>query len=193
MARRITIIEGHPDADASRFGRALADAYARGAEAGGHEVRQIRVAELEFPVLRSRREWVECPPAPAIRQSQEAIAWSDHVVILYPLWLGTVPALLKAFFEQVMRPGFAVGKLIEGKPGPKLLAGRSARVVVSMCMPALVFRCFFSHGLRVVKQSILGFCGINPVSATLIGMVGEKDAKLDKWIDRMEALGRVGR
>jgi putative NADPH-quinone reductase len=28
-------------------------------------------------------------------------------VIIYPLWLGAMPALLKGFFEQVFRPGFA--------------------------------------------------------------------------------------
>ena len=46
----------------------------------------------------------------AIAAAQADIQWADHVAIFYPLWLGTMPALLKAFLEQVMRPGFALGE-----------------------------------------------------------------------------------
>src|SRR3546814_9849412 len=60
-------------------------------------------------------------------------SWADHLVILYPLWLGDVPALLKGFLEQILRPGFAID---EGSTGmsAKLLTGRSARIIVTMGM-----------------------------------------------------------
>src|SRR3546814_3060446 len=65
-------------------------------------------------------------PADAIHKAQADIRWADHLVILYPLWLGDVPALLKGFLEQILRPGFAID---EGSTGmsAKLLTGRSAR------------------------------------------------------------------
>ena len=34
------------------------------------------------------------PPAD-IRAAQDDIRWAEHVVLIYPLWLGTMPALLK--------------------------------------------------------------------------------------------------
>jgi putative NADPH-quinone reductase len=55
-ARRILLIEGHPEAGARHLNHVLADAYADGAEAGGHTVRRVVVAELDFPLLRSAQD-----------------------------------------------------------------------------------------------------------------------------------------
>jgi putative NADPH-quinone reductase len=94
-----------------------------------------------FPLLHNAQQWQWQPPAESIAAAQQAITWAGHVVILYPLWLGDMPALLKAFFEQTLRPGFAIGKAAPGRLPKKLLAGRSAHVVVTMGMPAASCRC----------------------------------------------------
>src|SRR5918995_2622225 len=135
MPKRIAIIQGHPDPDRSRFCRALADAYAEGAADAGHQVRRIEVAELDFPLLRTKEDFQSGAAPAAIRQAQEAIGWAEHLLIVYPLWLGSMPALLKAFLEQVFRPGFAMGKADEEKGWSKRLAGKSARIIVTMGMP----------------------------------------------------------
>ena len=106
MARRISIVQGHPDPSGGRLCHALADAYAGGAEGAGHEVRRVEVARLEFPLLRTQAEF-EAGAAPPEIQIAQAIHWAEHLVIVYPLWLGTMPALLKGFLEQAFRPGFA--------------------------------------------------------------------------------------
>jgi putative NADPH-quinone reductase len=49
-----------------------------------------------------------------------------------------MPVLLKAFLEQVMRPGVALECRKHGFPRG-LLAGHSARLVVTMGMPALIY------------------------------------------------------
>jgi putative NADPH-quinone reductase len=56
----------------------------------------------------------------------ESIKWCEHLVLVMPLWLGTMPALLKAFLEQVMRPGFAFQYGPRGGAPTLLLKGRSA-------------------------------------------------------------------
>ncbi|HEY6125371.1 MAG TPA: NAD(P)H-dependent oxidoreductase [Steroidobacteraceae bacterium] len=171
MKKRILIVDGHPDAARVRFVHALADEYARVAEASGHTVRVVKLAELEFPWLHSAGEFAGTPP-PAIVEQQERLRWADHLVIVYPLWLGSMPALLKAFFEQVMRPGFAFayGK---GRGLPrKLLAGKSARIVVTMGMPSLFYRLYYrAHTVRSLARNILGFVGFKPVRISLIGSV----------------------
>jgi putative NADPH-quinone reductase len=122
------------------FCHALADEYAKGCEDGGHEVRRIEVARLEFPWLRTKDEFEKGTPPDSIKQAQDAIRWADHLVIFYPLWLGSMPALLKAFLEQVFRPGVAFEYRAQGKMAKKLFTGKSARIVVTMGMPALVYR-----------------------------------------------------
>jgi putative NADPH-quinone reductase len=147
------------------------------------------VAELDFPVLRSKQDWDTGQVPAAIAGAQETIRWAQHLLIIYPLWIGSMPALLKAFFEQALRPGFAM--LNSPKGGwTKLLSGRSARVVVTMGMPALVYRVWFgAHGLKSLSQN-LSLVGIAPTRSTLIGMIeGMNEVKRRRWLKRLCSLG----
>ena len=189
-ARKILIIDGHPDPDPRRFVHALARAYAKGA--ADYEVRVLRLAELDFPLLRKAKDWMESAPPPAIATAQADIQWADHLVILYPLWLGDVPALLKAFLEQTMRPGFALSYREHGFP-KKLLAGRTAHIVVTMGMPAFFYRLFYgSHSVKSLERNILKFVGIKPIARTVIGMVEASAKKRREWLGKLEAFGAAG-
>ncbi|MES2356438.1 MAG: NAD(P)H-dependent oxidoreductase [Pseudomonadota bacterium] len=145
MARRIAVIQGHPDPHDKHFGHATAVAYAKGAESVGHEVRFIYVAKLDFSFLHTKEEFEKGTPVDAIRLAQETIHLAEHLVVSHapralhtalrlgcagarefitgssnhhPLWLGTMPAILKAFLEQTLRPGFAFA-YADGKGMPK--------------------------------------------------------------------------
>ncbi|GEO15463.1 NAD(P)H-dependent oxidoreductase [Microvirga aerophila] len=160
---RIVIIQGHPTSESRHFCHALADAYAEGAIAGGHQVRFIKVSELDFPLLRSKDDWESTAAPPAIAAAQQALAWAQHVVIVYPLWLGGMPALLKGFMEQAFRPAFITGGAGAGTSWKTALKGRSSRIVVAMGMPAVAYRWYFgAHSLRSLKRSILSLVGIGP-------------------------------
>lgn len=195
MSKRIVIVQGHPDAHARHFGHALADEYAKGCEDGGHEVKRIEVATSEFPLLRTKEDFEKGVPPDSIKQAQDVIKWADHLVIIYPLWLGSMPAILKAFLEQVLRPGFAFEYQPSGGMAKKLLSGRSARIVVTMGMPAFVYRWIFgAHDLKSLKRNTLWFCGVGPVKATIIGNVeGMSDQKRMGWLDELRGLGMLGK
>ena len=195
MGKRIVIIQGHPDASVRHFGHALADEYAKGAEDGGHEVRRIDVAKLDFPLLRTKEDFEKGAPPESIRQAQDAIRWADHLLFIYPLWHGSMPALLKAFIEQVFRPGFGAEYQESGRLPKKLLAGKSARIVITMGMPAFAYRwVFFAHSLKSLKRNILGFCGIAPIRSTIIGSIEALNEKRRAgWLDEMRGLGELGR
>jgi putative NADPH-quinone reductase len=195
MPKHIVIIQGHPDAQARHFGHALADEYAKGGEDGSHEVRRIEVAKLDFPLLRTKEDFEQGTLPDSIKDAQNAIMWADHVVIIYPLWHGSMPALLKAFFEQVFRPGFGAEYQKSGRWPKPLLTGKSARIVVTMGMPAFAYRWFFlAHSLKSLQRNILSFCGIGPIKTTLIGNVEGMDEKQRmEWLDEMRGLGQLGR
>ena len=185
---RILIIDGHPHTAPDHFIHASADAYAAGA-GGRHETRRINVAELDFPLIRSQGEWKDGPVPPAISEAQDALRWADHVVILYPLWLGDVPALLKGFLEQVARPNFAFRYTDNGLP-EKLLKGKSARIIVSMGMPALFYSLVYrAHSVKSLKRNVLGFVGFKPVRYSIIGAVEGKASHRVKWLERLRRLG----
>lgn len=195
--QRILLIQGHPDAVAPHLCHTLAEAYAEGALAAGHDVRWVDVAKLDFPLLRSQQAWEHGALPAALQTAQDDIAWAEHLVLFFPLWLGDMPALLKGFLEQVARPGFAfkAGNSNGGGNafGHKGLAGRSARVVVTMGMPAMVYRWYFrAHSLKSLERNILGFVGIAPVNETLVGMVDKLgEAGVKKWQGKMRVLGRA--
>ena len=190
--KNILLIQGHPDSCQDHLCHTLADAYASGATDGGHNLRYSMVAQLDFPLLRNQREWEQSEAPAALRQVQEDIRWAQHLVLVYPLWLGDMPALLKGFLEQVARPGFAFARDRLSPLTNKPLAGRSARVIVTMGMPALVYRWYFrAHSVKSLKRNILRFVGIAPVHETLIGMAGSPHADtIADWVGKMEELGR---
>lgn len=190
---KIVIIQGHPDPAGGHFGHALADAYAGGVRDAGHEVETIEVAGLDFPLLRSKDDWTGSQPTADIARCQQLIEAADHIVVFYPLWLGTLPAILKAFFEQVFRPEYAISMDSETGKWKRLLKGKSARVVVTMGMPALAYRLLYrAHSLKSLERNVLKFVGIDPVRETLIGMVESSERAREKDLKALARLGRRG-
>jgi putative NADPH-quinone reductase len=189
---RILIVQAHPDASARHLCHALAEAYAEGARTAGHELRVLEIARLDFPLLRSQQAWEKEPVPEGLAAAQQDIAWAQHIVIVFPLWLGDMPALLKGFLEQVARPGFAFHPEGKNPLANKGLIGRSARVVVTMGMPALIYRFYFrAHSLKSLERNILGFVGIAPIHETLIGRIGDLgDKQRADWLAKLEKLGQ---
>jgi putative NADPH-quinone reductase len=192
MTRRIAIIQGHPDPAGHHLLHAMAEAYAEAATSAGHDVRRIEVGKLEFPLLRTQAEFETGALPAALAQAQEDMRWSEQWVFLFPLWHGTMPALFKGFLEHIFRPGFAMAYRKEGFP-KRLLAGHSARIVVTMGMPVLLYRWYFgAYGLRAFERSMLSFAGIKPVRESLYGLTFADEKKRARWIMDMRKHGARG-
>ncbi len=192
MPKRITVIQGHPDAQTPHFCHALADAYIAGAKAAGHEVQCIEVAALEFPLLRSKEDFEKGAPPPSIVAAQEKIRWAEHVMVVYPLWMGFMPAVLKAFLEQTFRPGFAFEEGASGRPPRPLMKGKSARMIVTMGMPSFYYRLVYrSHSVKALGTT-MNFTGFKPIASTIIGSVDDPDGQdaRAEWLEKMSSLGR---
>lgn len=191
-ARKIAIIDAHPDPDPARYVHALADAYGAGARGTGHEVRQVMLGDINIPILHSLKDWTQHDAPADVKPGQDAILWADHIVFLYPLWLGDMPALLKAFLEQALRPGAALQYGDSAAP-EKLMKGKSARLVVTMGMPAIFYRAYYgAHSVRSFKRNILELVGIDPVETSLIGNVEGSAKHRERWLERMTEYGAAG-
>jgi putative NADPH-quinone reductase len=192
MAQSILVIDGHPDSAPTRYCHALAVAYAEGARAMGKPVRLLKLSDLMVEPLRNAQEFSSAPNDAGLLSAREDIEWADHVVLVFPLWLGAMPARLRAFFEQAARGGFVaeVGA-IGWKPH---LRGKSARIIVTMGMPAFAYRLMFGgHGVKALERSILGFAGMGPIRETLFGAIeAVDDAERRRRIDHVRSLGERG-
>jgi putative NADPH-quinone reductase len=192
MTKRIVIIQGHPDPAGHHLLHVMADAYAQSATAAHHEVRRIEVAKLNFPLLRTQVDFETGALPVDLVQSRDDMRWAEHWVFLFPLWHGTMPALFKGFLEHIFRPGFAMEYRKRGFP-KRLLAGRSARIVVTMGMPVLMYRWYFgAYGVRSFERSMLSFAGIRPIRESLYGLTFADEKKRTRWIEDMRRHGRRG-
>jgi putative NADPH-quinone reductase len=172
MRKHILVINGNPDPGPERLSSALASTYAGAAAEAGYSVAQLNLGEMDFPLLSHSADFLQAPLDPDILQARDEIRRADHLVFIYPLWLGSAPALLKAFMEQVSRAGFALTQGTGGFPKGQL-KGKSARIMVTMGMPALAYRLLYgAHGVKAFNRSILGIAGVRPIATSYFGAIG---------------------
>ncbi len=157
----VLVILGHPRKDS--FCNALADAYTKGAVQIGAEIKRLDLSDLQFN-LNVTRESPESQPAEEdLVMAKEAILWADHLVFVYPVWWGTMPALLKGFLDRVFVPGFAFYELAQDDY-KKLLVGKTAQLLITMDTPVWIYKLFIkAPSTHAMKVATLQFCGVSPV------------------------------
>ena len=194
MSKRICLINGHPDPSPDRFCHALATAYQTGAQAAGHIVDRFDAGAMEFGFLNSPEEFETKPPV-VFDPVRTAMTEADHLVLIYPLWLGEIPAKTKAFFEHVASGEFFLATSANGAGWPaQRMKGKSARLIVTMGMPGFAYRLLFgAHSVKALEAGLLKISGFNPVRHTVFGGVQISDKTRLSMIEKTRALGRAAR
>ncbi|WP_455824228.1 NAD(P)H-dependent oxidoreductase [Pseudomonas graminis] len=188
MTQRTLVILGHPSR--TSFCGALADTYLHAAKNAGHEVRVLSLGEMAFdPVLHHGYTHIQALE-PDLLHAQSDMLWATHLVFVFPVWWGGIPALMKGFIDRTFLPGFAfkyrVGKLFPDK----LLHGRTAHLLVTLDTPPWYYRWIYRmpaiHQIRIMT---LAFCGITPTKTLMFGPVlGSKPKQREKWLTQTAAL-----
>ncbi len=191
--KRILVVVGHPSAVVASYGTVVAESYGDAARLAGHEVRLLYLDKIEFdPVLRSSRADAQ-PLEPDLLAAQQMIEWAGHITFVYPIWWGSIPALLKGFLDRAFTPGFAF-KYQSGKAFPQpLLKGRSAHLVITMDSPPWYFRWLSgAPGLHQMKKSTLEFCGVTPVKTLMLGpIIGSAPRQREVWLLKARAFASL--
>lgn len=189
MTAKILMVNGHPDAES--YCSALCNAYTEGALTSSAHIEELHLHELNFELslqfgYRQRTELEE-----DLIRAQELIKWADHIVFVYPLWWGSMPALLKGFVDRVFLPGFAFKYRENSSLWDKLLTGKTAHLIITTDTPSWYNRLIYQQsGQKIMKRNILQFCGINKVRISEIGPI--KPSKLDtrlQWLEKVKRLG----
>jgi NAD(P)H dehydrogenase (quinone) len=188
--KKILIINGHPDKQS--LCSELAIKYKKGADLAGAECKLVNLADLEFNPSLSNGYRKRTELEPDLLMMQQEILKAEHIVLVYPNWWGTYPALLKGFLDRILLPGFAFSYRENSVLTNKLLKGKTARLVVTMDSPSWYYSLFLnSPGHTTMKKGILGFCGIKPVKVTSFGPVrNSAENKRKEWMQKVELLGK---
>lgn len=111
-------------------------------------------------------------------------------------YLSTVAWRHASSYQSVFGTSAATGLRlrVRGRPptGEKGLTERTARVVVTMGMPAVIYRHLYrAHSIKSLERNVLGFVGFSPVRETLIGGVETmSEQKRNEWFRKLHKLGK---
>ncbi len=95
--------------------------------------------------------------SPDNQKMQQHIKEADRLIFIYPIWWGSMPAILKGWFDRILTPGFAFkyqGVIPIG------LLNKKAIVFMTSGGPGLYYFLTGFRNHKVIKNDILRFCGI---------------------------------
>ena len=142
MYRQVLVVLGHPCSDSLCAG--LATAYADAARAAGAQVRVLRLGSLVFdPLLHAGYRQVQTLE-PDLVAAQQDILWAQHLVWVYPIWWGAMPALLKGFIDraQIFWEQRREGTRTPRRPAHAVLCAARTRGDRLFEANLLILRCF---------------------------------------------------
>lgn len=173
---RTLIILGHPDKKS--LCHSIAENYEKGAREKGGEVVRLNLGDISFnPNLRNGYRTI-LNLEPDLVEAQAHIKWANHIVIIFPVWWGSVPAILKGFLDRVFLPGFAFKYRENSHQWDKLLTGKSGRLIVTSDAPVWwLYLTYFHPAVNMMKKAVLEFCGVSPVEVMSFGSIKDASEK----------------
>lgn len=191
MQKNVLVVLGHPDANS--YTGQVADSYQLGAEEAGHTVTRVNLGELQFdPILHHGYSQIQ-ELEPDLLDLQEKFKAADHIVIIYPNWWCTMPALLKGLFDRFWLPGFAFNFDKKTKKLIKRLGGKTAHVIIVMGTQSPMGTWWqFGDYTNEIQYGILEFAGIK-TKVTAYGPAERvSDAVRANWLKEVAKLGQRG-
>ncbi len=189
--KNIVLLCGHPDTDS--FSAMMTDHYQAGAEDAGHTVSRVNIGELHFdPVLHKGYKEIQALEPDLIELQNKFLA-ADHIVIVYPNWWCTMPAVLKGLFDRFWLPGFAFNINKETKKIDRHLSGKTGRIIILSGLHS-PFMTWWKFGdfTNEIQYGIMEFSGIR-TEVTAFGPSEKVDETTrNKWLKEVEKLGKKG-
>ena len=115
---------------------------------------------FKFDEVNKRRDLAQVSD---MKKYRDLISEANHLIFIFPIWWGGMPAILKGFIDRVFAAGFAYSYKKTGLSGH--LNGKSAWIITTHNTPAPFLPFVQDYG-KVLKNQILKSCGITPVKLT---------------------------
>jgi len=124
------VVYAHPVPDS--FNAAVHARLLSGLREAGHEVRDLDLYRLGFVPAMSeaeRRDYMtRGTNAVPVAEHLEHLRWAEGLILVYPTWWYSLPAMLKGWLDRVWVPGVAFE--VGGRVGLKPLLSRVRRIGV---------------------------------------------------------------
>ncbi len=159
---RYLIIYCHPLRDS--YTHALSDGVAQALQASGHavEITDLYREGFEPAMTAHERQSYFRPPYDyaAVAVHVERLRRAEGIVLCFPQWWYSMPAMLKGYIERVWGPGIAFEHLAHGGIRPRLTHIRVFGVVTTYGSPWWVTRLWAGDPARaLLMRTIKPLCG----------------------------------
>ena len=143
--KKILVINANPKSDS--MCKSIAQQYSHVA-GSKHELKQVDIGDMEFEINLMEGFNEVLPLEDDLLNFQDMVRWSEHIVIVSPVWWGTIPAKFKGVIDRAFLPGFAF-KYIDGKEIVKSCLDRG---LIINCTRDTILR--FLPPINVKKEDI---------------------------------------
>ena len=191
------IVYNHPHEGS--FCSAIREAVENGLKTGGHEYKVIDLDKDGFdPVMRAKdlKAFVTAGKIgedgleevdPLVLRYMKMMRWAEQIVMIFPIWWMTTPAMTKGFIDKVIFPGI-VYKMEGGKLVSMLSSLKQVTIITTMNTPSEVYHDVFGNSLEgsLIKGTFnqIGIHDIRWISLNMVKQCG--DEKRWVWLDEIE-------
>ena len=191
------IIYNHPHEGS--FCSAIREAVHSGLKKGGHPCKVINLDKDQFdPVMRGKdlKAFVMAGRMgeegldgvdPIVLRYMKKLHWAEHIVMIFPVWWMTMPAMMKGFVDKVIFPGGAY-KMEDGKLVSTLSDLRQVTVISTMNTPSDIYKDLFGNSLEgsLIKGTFnqIGIHDVRWISLNMVKQSGDERRWL--WLDEIE-------
>lgn len=181
---KILYVVGHPYQGS--FNHAIMTAFVKAAKVHNNvEVVDLSASDFD-PVLRfgyAKRMEDEF----LILRSKQYLQWADRIVFAFPEWWGMMPSVLSGWIARVFTPGLAYN--INGFKVSKLLAGKTANVIITSSAPRIIWPFVGNGGFKVLKKNLFYVTGIKDVKDFYLDLLNtnmDSPKRRKKFLDKIE-------
>lgn len=194
---KVLILIAHADADKKATAYRIADVAEKQLIAAGKQVKRIDLASEGFLQAIQDQELKQKEVPESTKKASELVKWSNHILIIGPIWYYRLPACLYAFIERVFTHGLDLTNNRYHEDGPMI--GRKVSCIVSSAAPAeyytkkgvgpidiILFSTIFAfsyYGIAPTHTLVLGGSGKGPTKEEeeWLAKFGKAVAQIENW------------
>jgi len=184
--KNILIIVAHPKEDSFSF--AMADTYRQSSEERGDTVEILdlyRDSHQQPFFTYDNANALEVDKS--MKYYQDKIAKADEIVLVFPYWWGSFPAILKNFFDWNLSRGFAFHYVNSRPVG--LLIDKRVKVFTTTGAPTFIYTITGANRRlkNMIREQIVSFCGMKLDGCYIFGGVDTSGKNTDKILEAIRA------
>ena len=181
------------------YGYAILSAVQNGLKKGGHPCKVINLDKEGFdPVMHAKdlKAFAELGRGnmaalseldPAVLRYKKKLEWAERLVMIFPTWWMTMPAVMKGFIDKVIFPGIAY-EMENGRLESRLHNLKQVTVISTMNTPADIYRDMFNNSLEgsLIKGTFnqIGIHDARWISLNMVKQVGSEVRA--QWLEELE-------